>query len=429
MPAAIRDIVKSVLQYLKENKLNPTPENYKKVFYEQAVKHGFDMSDCDRLSAFANKLNEEEIIELNEKNIVDIDSLFDYVVDKLREKEKSILHSPKEILSKSTVEKIASLMISSLAPVFVNENLDKDINSLTKILKGDLHNLNKNEVQNNIEEYILKRKQSDKNAITDKTEKLNNLVNNMDHCIEDTVSLSEEGAKKLDIVLAELNEIEVNGENESLEVFKNKMIDINNNIKDLVTKLANNLISEQNEVVILKKKVLKLEDDLRDAKVESSTDFLTGAYTRREFNTKIKELNVNYNKHKKDFSIAYIDLDFFKNVNDKYGHDAGDIVLSTFSRVLMKKIAQKGEVYRYGGEEFVVLLPNISKDEVKKEMINVKNQINKSKFIYEDKTIKITFSAGVALRSEHRRVDDFVKEADRLLYKAKADGRNIIYFN
>jgi len=430
MPAAIRDIVKSVLLYLNDNDLTPTPENYKKVFYEQAQKYGYDISDCDRLAAFANKLNQEEILELNNKNIVDIDSLFDYIVNKLREKEKSLLSSSKPLLSKSTVEKIASLMISSLAPAYMNNQLNKDIEKLTKIIKNDLSSFNDGEVQNSIESYIEKRKNSDKNMITDKTHKLNSLVNTMGSYIQNTVSKSGDSIKNLDLVLEELEQVELeNGDSKELEQFKNKMININTNMKQLVSNLSEDLKKEQNEVSSLKQKVLKLEEDLKDAKVESITDFLTGVFTRREFNKKIKDLNAIYNKSKKDFSIAYIDLDHFKNVNDKYGHDAGDIVLKTFSRVLKKKIDKNGIVYRYGGEEFVILFPTANKEEANKFVIEVKKQINKSKFVYDDKTIKVTFSAGVALRSEHRRVDDFIKEADRLLYKAKDDGRDLIHYN
>jgi len=430
MPAAIRDIVKSVLLYLNDNDLTPTPENYKKVFYEQAQKYGYDISDCDRLAAFANKLNQEEILELNNKNIVDIDSLFDYIVNKLREKEKSLLSSSKPLLSKSTVEKIASLMISSLAPAYMNNQLNKDIEKLTKIIKNDLSSFNDGEVQNSIESYIEKRKNSDKNMITDKTHKLNSLVNTMGSYIQNTVSKSGDSIKNLDLVLEELEQVELeNGDSKELEQFKNKMININTNMKQLVSNLSKDLKKEQNEVSSLKQKVLKLEEDLKDAKVESITDFLTGVFTRREFNKKIKDLNAIYNKSKKDFSIAYIDLDHFKNVNDKYGHDAGDIVLKTFSRVLKKKIDKNGIVYRYGGEEFVILFPTANKEEANKFVIEVKKQINKSKFVYDDKTIKVTFSAGVALRSEHRRVDDFIKEADRLLYKAKDDGRDLIHYN
>jgi len=428
MPAAIRDIVKSVLQYLKENSLTPTPENYKRVFYEQAQIHGFDISDCDRLSTFANKLNQEEILELNDKNIVDIDSLFDYVVEKLREKEQSILSSNSVGLSKATIEKIASLMISALAPVYVNDKLDKDINKLNKILKNDLSILNNDEVQENIEDYILKRKYSDKNIITDKTEKLNNIVSSMGDYIQDSVSKSGNSLKNLDMILDELEQLETTDVNiNSLEPIRANMIKINTDMKDLVTSLSDNLMKERNEVSSLKEKVLKLEENLKNAKVESSTDFLTGAFTRREFNKRIKELNTNYNRNKIDFSIIYVDLDYFKKVNDVYGHDAGDEVLKTFSRVLRQKIGKDGDVFRYGGEEFVVLLAFKNKAESKKLIEIVKKDINKSKFIFKDATIKVTFSAGVALRSEHRRVDDFIKEADRLLYKAKEAGRDLIY--
>ena len=349
-------------------------------------------------------------------------------MEKLRDKEKFILSSNETILSKSTVEKIASLMISALAPVYINDKLDKDINKLNKMLKDDLSNLNKDEVQDNIDEYILKRKYSDKNIISDKTEKLNSIVCSMGDYIQNSVSRSGDSLNNLDEILTELQELVIKESDlSSLELMRNELITINVDMKNLVKNLSDNLISEKNEVSSLKEKVLELEENLKNAKVESSTDFLTGVYTRREFNNKIKELNSSYNRNKKDFSIIYIDLDYFKKVNDEFGHDAGDEVLKTFSRVLKQKIGDLGDVFRYGGEEFVLLLPLKTKAEAKLLIEGVKNHINKSKFIYKDSTIKVTFSAGVALRSEHRRVDDFIKEADRLLYKAKDDGRNLIH--
>ena len=427
MPAAIRDIVKSVLQYLKTNNLSPTPENYKKVFYEQAQVHGFDISDCDRLSTFANKLNQEEILELNEKNIVDIDSLFDYVVEKLREKEQSILSSHKSILSKSTIEKIASLMISSLASVYVDEKLEKDISKLTRLLKNDLTLLNNVDLQDNIEDYILARKKNDKETISSKTEQLNNMTNSLGGYLDETVSFSDDSMCGLDDIMHELSDLKLDKDCTKEQVyFKNKMLEINSKMKSLVGNLTQNLKDEQSEVSELREKVLTLEENLRSAKVESSTDFLTGAYSRREFNKQIKSFNVSYNKNKKDFSIVYVDLDYFKKINDEFGHDAGDSVLKTFSKVLMQKLGDKGSVFRYGGEEFVILFPFLNKDESRDFIEDIKKQISKSKFVYKDATIKVTFSAGVALRSEHRRVDDFVKEADSLLYKAKEAGRDKI---
>ena len=113
MPTSIRDIFKSFLEELKKNKILPTPEEYRKVFCEKAKDFGFNVKECDRLSVLANKLSQSEKEEIEKSDIDNIDSLFDYIVGKLREKEEKILLTQRPVLSDVTLEKLASLMIAS----------------------------------------------------------------------------------------------------------------------------------------------------------------------------------------------------------------------------------------------------------------------------------------------------------------------------
>lgn len=169
-----------------------------------------------------------------------------------------------------------------------------------------------------------------------------------------------------------------------------------------------------------------MEANLRVAQKESSTDFLTGVMTRRKFDSELKLIEQEYQNESHVYSVVFIDIDHFKSINDTYGHNAGDVVLSTFGKILSSKVGNNGIVARYGGEEFVIVL----KDKYLKDALvlcdSIKELIVKTKFIYDEIKLKVTFSAGIIQRDDFDTIDDAMKQADIYLYTAKNSGRNII---
>ena len=117
------------------------------------------------------------------------------------------------------------------------------------------------------------------------------------------------------------------------------------------------------------------------------------------------------------------DIDFFKNVNDTYGHAGGDEVLKSFAQLLDNEISQPNQVGRIGGEEFLAILYSDS-DSLNKFANNLIEKINKNIVKFEDTEIKITASGGVAFSDESENSSDLVNKADKRLYKAKKSGRN-----
>ncbi|MBZ9686091.1 diguanylate cyclase [Clostridium estertheticum] len=136
----------------------------------------------------------------------------------------------------------------------------------------------------------------------------------------------------------------------------------------------------------------------------------------------INKLNVDINK--KELSLLMLDIDFFKNVNDTYGHLFGDYVLETVSNILVTNVNDKGYVGRFGGEEFIIILPQIGIDEAFGIGEKIRNEIEKYKF---NKGLKITISIGIKQYRDESSVQ-LVKNADDLLYKAKENGRNRIEY-
>jgi len=122
--------------------------------------------------------------------------------------------------------------------------------------------------------------------------------------------------------------------------------------------------------------------------------------------------------------IIMCDIDFFKKVNDTYGHNGGDAVLINIANILKNSVEQCGDVIRWGGEEFLILLPDTDREGLVRLAEFIRECVQQSVCAYEQKMIRVTMSFGVALIDKALSADDNIKNADERLYLAKANGRN-----
>jgi diguanylate cyclase (GGDEF)-like protein len=155
-------------------------------------------------------------------------------------------------------------------------------------------------------------------------------------------------------------------------------------------------------------------------------DPLTKIYNRRYFMELLyKEINYSV-RIRQPISVLLIDIDFFKRVNDNYGHQAGDVVLQNVAQRISKELRVYDAFARYGGEEFIIMLRTATLDNALILADRLRKVIENMLISYEDKTIPITVSMGVAtLDPEHVvSMEDLIKEADMYLYHAKEHGRN-----
>jgi diguanylate cyclase (GGDEF)-like protein len=125
-------------------------------------------------------------------------------------------------------------------------------------------------------------------------------------------------------------------------------------------------------------------------------------------------------------SIALIDLDWFKRINDTYGHPTGDEVLRTFAITMFANIRSVDRFGRYGGEEFLLVLPDLSEDAAARALDRLRAIIADLDWSAFSPGMKVTLSAGVAVLRPNESPDTFLARADRALYAAKAKGRNRI---
>ena len=169
-------------------------------------------------------------------------------------------------------------------------------------------------------------------------------------------------------------------------------------------------------------KLLSLQKELR---LLASTDSMTKLYNRRYFK-QISEHNLDFAKRENEnLSIIMLDIDKFKNINDTYGHQVGDDVIIALANTLQEHQRKSDIICRYGGEEFVILLPNTSIDGASIVANKIKNEIELID-INSNKNINITASFGISLVNlqDESTIEEALARADKALYNAKESGRN-----
>jgi two-component system, cell cycle response regulator len=182
------------------------------------------------------------------------------------------------------------------------------------------------------------------------------------------------------------------------------------------------IVLEKNEI---KNKLLKESKEFKEA---ASTDFLTGLLNRRYIDQVLKDLFNDCNQSIS--SLLIMDLDYFKKVNDTYGHDQGDVVLKEVAKIIKNSIRNLDTVGRYGGEEFIAILPSASKEAAFSIAERIRINIEQKIFNLDGQEVRITISIGSAtfIREENKyqTLEEWIQSTDKALYKAKNNGRNLV---
>lgn len=160
---------------------------------------------------------------------------------------------------------------------------------------------------------------------------------------------------------------------------------------------------------------------------QARTDPLTGLNNRLKLSEDLEQLHARSHRYAEGYCVAMCDVDNFKSYNDIYGHQAGDLALRTVAAALVGAARKADGVYRYGGEEFLLVLPNQSQLGAKASMERALNAVRELDIVHSgDPTGRLTLSAGISAFTADHRADaaTLLGEADAALYAAKAAGRN-----
>ena len=172
------------------------------------------------------------------------------------------------------------------------------------------------------------------------------------------------------------------------------------------------------KIFMQEKKIMQMNRELKDM---SETDQLTEIYNRRVVLEKIEEYAELSKRYQTPFSLAMVDIDHFKAINDNFGHNVGDVVLRQLADHVKSRLRSTDIFGRWGGEEFIILVPNDAGDGAYMLVESLRKHTEEFAFATVG---KVTFSAGISVYKEGDSDIDLIKKADDALYKAKKSGRN-----
>ena len=173
----------------------------------------------------------------------------------------------------------------------------------------------------------------------------------------------------------------------------------------------------------LQERIIGLEYEAIQAQAKLEIDPLTGSYSRKKLKSLLLQVMKNCRQQNKYFAMLLLDIDFFKKINDSYGHEAGDAVLRAFAMAVRQQLRKNQYCVRWGGEEFIVLSPNCGGDSIRQLAENIRQHVEATMLAGH----KITCSIGIAFwQGEKDTADQLFKRVDRALYKAKNQGRNCV---
>ena len=339
-----------------------------------------------------------------------------------------ILDSIEALLDNSKTEEtlntMASIIISSLTPS-LTQTLDDEISTIGYTLKNQPQRLGEKKFQDTLKVLIEKRIKIDKEEVKQRVLSLDEILSDVSVKILRLMDNSNISNQKVKEIKKELSQVDE--ESIDFEVIKSKLLKIANSLEIETKELSEIMQKEDTLVGQMQVKIKKLEKALQIAKKESKLDFLTGLVSKRGLDEEMHRADKRFRRYQIEYSVAFFDIDHFKSINDTYGHEAGDLVLKQLGKLLLNLKRDVDIIGRYGGEEFLALLPNTPLEGAQIFAEKVRTQVENFVFKYKGEKVPVTISAGVSNAQSFDTQKEVIEEADSMLYRAKQNGRNRVY--
>jgi diguanylate cyclase len=184
------------------------------------------------------------------------------------------------------------------------------------------------------------------------------------------------------------------------------------------------MIAAHQEVQEAASRIKELEAQLQHMSELVREDQLTGSLNRRGLDDVFERESARADRRGTPLCMALLDLDNFKKLNDTHGHLAGDRALRHVVKVVKETLRSMDVIARFGGEEFLILLPETNVASAAAAMVRVQRELTKHFFLHDNEKMLITFSCGVALRNQNEDQASLMARADRAMYQAKSSGKN-----
>ena len=334
--------------------------------------------------------------------------------------------SSSSVYSDLDFEKIARLLVASLVPSIAS-SVNDTIADISDKLRKRPELIDDESIEKEVKRAISLRIALDKESVKEMVESIDGVLDKLSLRLIDMIESSDNSNIEIQTIKKEL-ESYTEESTSNFKIAHKKLFTIAVALEENTKLLSKDLHGHNDDVIALSKKVKRLEKELEAAKRESKEDFLTKLYNKRALDEFLELKEAEYKRYERNYAMVMFDLDHFKRVNDTYGHEAGDAVLSAFAKILKQEARTVDIVGRFGGEEFLALLSDTDLKGGVAFAKKVLAHVEKSRFMYQGKRIKVTCSAGVSERSQHISLEATINSADEYLYVAKNSGRNRVEY-
>ncbi len=313
------------------------------------------------------------------------------------------------------------LLLSNIGELVIEDGwLSGQVYAVQSIISGPLDRAKLKQAEKSLKEVVYKQGLV-KHSLVEARNSFKNLISSFIDKLKYMGEASEQYGGKIEHYAQELSQtddlIKIN------ELVQHLMRDTSVMQTDIM-RSHDDLLQQQRIASDTQMRILKLQDELSQLSEVVRIDQLTGVLNRRgmdeAFNTEI----ARYRRSGESLSVALLDIDNFKSLNDQHGHAAGDAALKHLAAVVKRTVRPTDIVTRMGGEEFVVILPNTSLSEAITIMSRLQRSLTKEYFLGNNQKLLVTFSAGVALFREEDDVTSILLRADQAMYLAKKSGKN-----
>jgi diguanylate cyclase len=276
------------------------------------------------------------------------------------------------------------------------------------------------DAESSLKELVYKQAQI-KPALTEAKDTLKKMVTTF---VDRLVEMTESTSDYHDKIEAYQQKIATTDNIGELNVLLNSILDDTRSIGLTVQRTRDEFASSQKQALAAEMRIQELTAELDYIGQVAHQDYLTGALNRRGMDEAIEREFSRADRHNTTLCIAMLDIDHFKKLNDTLGHATGDEALTHLVKVLKDVLRTTDVLARFGGEEFIIILPDTPQDEAVKVITRVQRELTKNFFMHNNERVLITFSAGVAERVLNEAPEVLIPRADAALYQAKHSGRN-----
>ena len=317
--------------------------------------------------------------------------------------------------------RLFKLLLENVTELAENDTwLSGQIAAVQELLSGPINHAALKDATRSLKEVIYKQGML-KNSLTDAKVTVKNMVITFIDRLSAVATTTGDYHEKMDLYSRKIGQA-------------NDIKELNKILEDVMrdTKIAqaealrsrDEMIGVRQEVQEAEARIHELESKLEQMSELVREDQLTGSLNRRGLDDVFERELARADRRKSPLCIAMLDLDDFKRLNDTYGHAAGDEALIHLVRVIKDTLRTMDVIARFGGEEFMIVLPDTGMEDALQTVTRVQRELTKRIFMHNNERLLITFSAGVALRIEGEDQATFTKRVDEALYKAKRAGKN-----